>query len=580
MEERNSNIAPWLLLIFSVVIATVGWWFYFGEHATSTRQEQELSSIKKQYVSETAELRERLSKLENNRDKLLQSTQEIKGDFNGLENRLKRLGDKLAEANSSNKRLTEKLATASADKELLNNQLSLLRKETSLLQEELNTAEVRRTSLETEKELLGIERERYKTEAERLGNQYQELKQSLAKEKTLLTSTIETLEKQSVVLERELESAVAARDEAFNEKENLLKERNNFSAQIDELLNEITQLKSQLAAKNAAESTMKDDLKLLLNERKHLRAQLKDLGVDLEKTGSEFKRKNAALEAEKKQLSNALDELQRKLENEKMATSVAIGRCGPCCSIAAVGRMAITASGSSSANSVVRYWLQSRLIALPFQKPCHCRIHPFEMPGPALWGRAVHQIMRGKGGPKPRRAKLSQPAQQCPPPRSANPPGHQPARPTCGKNPEPGDMSQARPNGPARLGQVKRKPRHHNPVQPPFQHRRHPKPPGGIHKNQRIAPKHILGMRRDGPPVLRQILIGGQLGTAQNRIEAHGIKIRNPNLRPSALQPFKRQIPNRGGKALGPRMAIHHKRPHHSRSISEETRARNAARPA
>ena len=353
MEERNSNIAPWLLLIFSVVIATVGWWFYFGEHATSTRQEQELSSIKKQYVSETAELRERLSKLENNRDKLLQSTQEIKGDFNGLENRLKRLGDKLAEANSSNKRLTEKLATASADKELLNNQLSLLRKETSLLQEELNTAEARRTSLESEKELLGIERERYKAEAERLGSQYQELKQSLAKEKTLLTSTIETLEKQSAVLERELESAVAARDEAFNEKENLLKERNNFSAQIDELLNEITQLKSQLAAKNAAESTMKDDLKLLLNERKHLRAQLKGLGVDLEKTGSEFKRKNAALEAEKKQLSNALDELQRKLENEKMAASVAIQRVKDDYAVITLDVDAFFARGSARLNQSI-----------------------------------------------------------------------------------------------------------------------------------------------------------------------------------------------------------------------------------
>lgn len=326
MKERSSNIAPWLLLIFSLGAATAGWWFYFGESATTQRQQEELSTVKAKYISETTELKKRLQGLESKRNNLLQTTQTIKGDFSTLESRLQRLGDQLDVTKTANERLSGELATITADKKLLDNEVSLLRGESVLLKKELKSADEIRAKFLKENGQLTAERDKLNADISQLNNQQDELKKDLNKEKLLLGNNINALEKDLALLKTELESTRQKRDQFLSAKERTLKERNLLSEQNHKFQNHMNKLQAALTAEEAAKKAAQEDLKVVLLERKHLHAQLHDAGIDLEKSNAEIKKQTAIFQTEKEQLSTTLNELEQQLGNEKLSSSVAIKR--------------------------------------------------------------------------------------------------------------------------------------------------------------------------------------------------------------------------------------------------------------
>jgi len=64
-----------------------------------------------------------------------------------------------------------------------------------------------------------------------------------------------------------------------------------------------------------------------------------------------------------------------------IATSVAIGRCGPCCSVEAIGRMAIVVSGERSAKSVVVNSFQKNDLTIAVPRSC-----PYPFDKAKSWG--------------------------------------------------------------------------------------------------------------------------------------------------------------------------------------------------
>ncbi len=326
MKKRSSNVAPWLLLIFSLGAATAGWWFYFGESATTQRQLEELSTVKAKYISETAELKKRLQQLESKRNNLLQTTQTIKGDFSTLESRLQRLDDQLDVTKTANERLAGELATVTADKKLQDNEVSLIRAESDLLKKELQSADGIRAKLLEEKGQLTAERDKLNAGISQLNNQQDGLQKELDKEKLLLGNNIDALEKDLVLLKTELTSTRTKRDQFLSEKEKTLKERNLLGEQNHKLQSHMTKLQTALTAAEAAKKSAEEDLKVVLLERKHLHAQLQGAGIDLKKSNAEIKKKTTVFQAEKEQLSTILSELEQQLSNEKLSSSVAIMR--------------------------------------------------------------------------------------------------------------------------------------------------------------------------------------------------------------------------------------------------------------